>query len=100
MKLPEKNRNFFKICLEKSKFLVKFAWKNRIIFPRIHDPRISNQIDASVRLSRDLYNTCIQTPHEICTMYKKALTYDLNSFAYFAAVKCTTRCPDLECREM
>ena len=35
--LPGKNRNLSEICLEK--------W---IFFTRIHDPQISNQIDAAV----------------------------------------------------
>ena len=52
-----KNWNFSKFCLEKLKLFVKlpekgkifqkFAWKNRIFFTRIHDPQISNQIDAA-----------------------------------------------------
>ena len=49
--------DFFKICLEKSKFFVKllekieifrtFAWKIEFFFTRIRDPQISNQIDAA-----------------------------------------------------
>jgi len=60
--LPEKNREFSEICLEKSKFFpVKieifrtFAWKNRNFFDP--DPpifQISNQNDAAGRMG--LYN--------------------------------------------
>jgi len=39
------------IC-EKSNFVWKFAWKNQI-FTRIHDPQISNQIDAAGVLNTD-----------------------------------------------
>src|SRR6218665_3666678 len=38
---------FFLNCLKNSKIFRKFAWKNRNLLTRIHDPQISNQIDAT-----------------------------------------------------
>ena len=46
VKLPEKNRNLSKICLETINFLVKLPEKIEFFLTRIHDPQISNQIDA------------------------------------------------------
>jgi len=45
--LPEKNRNCFKISLEKSKSFENLPGKIEMLFARIHDPQISNQIDAA-----------------------------------------------------
>jgi len=50
--LPEKNRNFSKICLKKIDISLKFAWKIEILLTRIHDPQISNQIEAAVLLDQ------------------------------------------------
>src|SRR6218665_2618324 len=58
--LPEENRNFRKFYCktrysfvklpEKIEIFRKFACRNRNFFTRIHDPQISNQIDAAVAI--------------------------------------------------
>ena len=56
VKLPEridifrkfawKNRIFLAKLPEEIEIFRKFAWKNQKLLTRIHDPQISNQIDA------------------------------------------------------
>jgi len=41
-----KNLNKFRL-LEKIEFFSKFAWKIEIFYTQLHDPQISNQIDAA-----------------------------------------------------
>src|SRR6218665_1817708 len=58
--LPEKNQNFRKFACktrysfvklpEKIEIFRKFACRNRIFLTRIHDPQISNQIDAAIAI--------------------------------------------------
>ena len=56
VKLPVKNLNFLEICPEKSIFFLNCLKKSKFfgnllrkskLFTRIHDPQISNQIDAA-----------------------------------------------------
>ena len=46
-KFAWKNRNFSLKLPEKIEFVRKSAWKNLIFFTWIHDPQISNLIDAA-----------------------------------------------------
>jgi len=46
-----KNRKLFLKLPEKIEIFRKFSCKNRFFFTRIHDPQISNQIDAADRSS-------------------------------------------------
>ena len=74
-----KNRNFSEICPEKSIFC-EIAWKNRkfsykieIFLTRIHDPQISNQIDAAAmsrqnrhQMNEEVSSNCKQRPKTFC----------------------------------
>ena len=77
------------ICLEKSNYLGnlpgkietyrKFPWKNRKSFTRIHDPQISNQIDAAVCMY-----VCTYVCMYVCmyVLYTYACMYVMNACTY------------------
>ena len=55
--LPRKSNYFGEIIWKKSNFFKNLPGKIKIVFIRIHDPQISNQIDAAVSY-RPLFRHC------------------------------------------
>jgi len=54
----------FETLPEKIEISRKFAWKMELLLTQIHDPRISNPIDATV-----IYITCIPLSHPNITVH-------------------------------
>ena len=68
-KFAWKNWNFLWNCLKKSKLLGNLPGKIEIFFTRIHDPQISNQIDAAApsQLGHRLMVNSISSPYTTAT---------------------------------
>jgi len=81
--LPGKNRIFLWNCLKKSKFLWNLPGKIEIFLTRIHDPQISNQIDAAAFIYfvfvTIIYNVTIQLGiNNICSNnYSSAIRHNI-----------------------